>query len=134
MDLYSAATVANTFMFLGAAVVFTAAFVVIYMYVTPYDELVMIKNDNLAAAYSLGGAIVGFVLPLSAVIRHSHSLVEMSIWAVISLVIQLVIYALIRLTLGNMEKQMKDGDTAPGAFLGAVHVAAGIITSACLTP
>ena len=116
-----ALSVINTVVFLGVSTAFAVAFLVIYSWITPYDELEMIRSDNLAAAYSLGGALVAFILPLNAVVRHSHSLWELTVWALISLIIQLGVYAVIHFTMRDMERRMRQGDVAPGAFRSEEH-------------
>ena len=63
---------------LGIAVF--AAFCVVYAAVTPYDELALIREGNVAAAISLGGAVLGFVLPLASAIAHSVGPVDMVVW------------------------------------------------------
>jgi len=42
--------------------VLLGAFLAVYLAVTPYNELTLIREGNAAAAISLGGAITGYVL------------------------------------------------------------------------
>ena len=42
--------------FFGLAVAFVAIFLVLYVKITPYDELKLIREGNTAAAASLSGA------------------------------------------------------------------------------
>ena len=43
-------------------------FVAAYIFITPYQEIALIRAGNAAAAAGLGGAILGFVLPLASTI------------------------------------------------------------------
>ena len=52
------------------ALLLLAAFVAIYVRVTPYREFVLIRGGNIAAAISLTGALIGFVLPLASAIAR----------------------------------------------------------------
>ncbi len=45
-----------------------AAAVFIYIKITPYDEIKLIRGGNTAAAVSLAGAIVGLALPLALIL------------------------------------------------------------------
>ena len=45
-------------------------FLAVYLAVTPYHELTLIRQGNAAAAISLAGAIVGFVLPLARAVTR----------------------------------------------------------------
>jgi putative membrane protein len=123
----------NTLMFAGAFLAFTWLFAFIYIKVTPYDELALIRNDNLAAALAFGGAILGFVFNLAGIVKQSHSILDMAIWAPIALFIQLIIWWVIHWAIGDLEKLMREDHTAAGAFLGACSLATGVGVAACMT-
>ena len=44
---------------------------------------------QLAAALNLGGAILGFCLPLASTIAHSVSIADVAMWALVALVVQI---------------------------------------------
>ncbi|AVK72173.1 DUF350 domain-containing protein [Cupriavidus necator] len=48
-------------------------FMLVYTQVTPHREFQLIREGNVAAALSLGGAVLGFSLTLSSSIQHSTS-------------------------------------------------------------
>ena len=52
--------------YFGVALAFQAVFIALYMAVTPHHEAALIKQGNAAAAISLGGAVLGFTLPLAS--------------------------------------------------------------------
>jgi putative membrane protein len=109
------------------------AFVFIYVRLTPYREIGLIRAGNSAAAASLGGAIVGFVLPVASSIENSVSLVDMLLWALISLVVQLLAFVIARAMIPTLSKNVQDGQLASGVFLGAVAIALGLLNAACMT-
>jgi putative membrane protein len=132
-----AASLANLPMFilyLFVAFIGALAFMVIYLWATPQDEIGLIRAGNTAAAISFGGALGGFAIPFGAAIAFSHNLIDMIIWATIALIIQVMVFKgacwLIR---GEVEK-IEHGEMAPAVFLAAVSVAAGVINAACMTP
>ena len=61
-----------------------AAFFALYVRVTPYHELELIREGNVAAAISLAGALLGFVLPLASAIVHSVSALDMIVWGIVA--------------------------------------------------
>jgi putative membrane protein len=71
-----------------AALAAEAVFVLVYMRATPHHEMNLIKAGNVAAAVSLGGAVLGFTLPLASAVANSVSLLDMGVWAVIALIVQ----------------------------------------------
>jgi putative membrane protein len=119
--------------FFGLAVAFAAVFLFLYVKITPYDELKLIREGNTAAAASLSGALIGFTLPLASSIVHSVHPWDMMIWGVIALVVQLLVFVLVRFTLVNVTRRIPQGEVASGVLLGAVSVCAGILNAACMT-
>ncbi len=114
---------------IGLLLLFLAA----YVFITPYREIALIREGNTAAAASLGGALLGFVLPLASAIAHSVSLIDMAIWGLIALVIQLLVYLGARLLLPGLERAIPAGQVATGVFLGALSLAIGILNAACMS-
>lgn len=119
--------------FFGLAVAFTAIFVILYVKLTPYNELKLVREGNTAAAASLSGALLGFTLPLASSIIHSVHPWDMMIWGVIALLVQLLVFVLVRFTLVNVTRRIPQGEVASGVLLGAVSVCAGILNAACMT-
>jgi putative membrane protein len=112
--------------------VLTAMFLVTYMWVTPYKEIDLISRGDTAAAYSLGGALIGFIIPLSSAVINSVNLLDMIIWGLVALVIQIAVFFIVRLIFRNLTYAIEKGNTAEGMFLGALSIAAGILNAACM--
>lgn len=104
-----------------------------YVAITPYAEIRLIREGNAAAAATLAGVLVGFALPLGSAVAHSVSLLDMLLWAVIALVVQLLAYAAVRLAVPTVVQHVREGQVAGGVFLGAVAVAVGILNAASMT-
>jgi putative membrane protein len=119
--------------YFALALVLLGAFVLIYLRITPYHEIGLIRSGNTAAAASLGGAIIGFVLPVASSIENSVSLGDMLVWSVISLVVQLLAFAITRAVIPTISKNVEEGQLASGVFLGAVAIALGLLNAACMT-
>ena len=88
----STAGLPNFLLFAAAALVLVALFVVIYIRITPHAEMALVRQGNVAAAVSFGGAVLGFVIPLAKAISQSVNLLDLVIWAVIALIVQLVVF------------------------------------------
>lgn len=119
--------------YFGLAIVFVAVYLYIYMWVTPYAELKLIAEGNSAAAASLSGSLIGFVLPLASAIRNSVHPWDMMLWAAIGLVVQILVYLVVRTTLLNVARHIPEGQLSAGILLGAASIAAGLINAACMT-
>lgn len=119
--------------YFGLALLLFVAFIFIYVRFTPHREIELIRQGNSAAAASLGGALIGFALPVASAVENSVSLLDMLMWAALALVVQLVAFALVRLLVPTISKNIQDGQVASGVFLGAVAIAIGLLNAASIT-
>ena len=133
MLIQSLAGLPSFLFYFATAIGLLLLFVTVYILITPYHEIALIRESNAAAAASLGGAILGFVLPLASAIAHSVSLLDMAVWGLIALVIQLLVYGVGRLLLPNLARDIPAGHVASGVLVGALSLAIGILNAACMT-
>ena len=117
----------------GMAVAFVYVYMVVYLRLTPYDELKLIKEGNVAAALSLSGSVLGFTFPLAAAILNSVHPWDMMLWGLIAGVVQLLVYIAVRFTLLNVVRRIPDDQVATGIVLAAITIAAGILNASCMT-
>lgn len=115
------------------SIVFVLVYLGVYVHVTPYREFALIRQGSAAAAASLSGSLLGFVLPLASAVIHSVNPWDMAIWAVVAIVVQIVVYLVVRLLLPGIVRHIPEGRVGAGVFLGAVSLAAGILNAACMT-
>jgi putative membrane protein len=115
------------------AVVLLGLFLLIYLWVTPYAELELIRSGNLAAALNLGGAILGFCLPLASTIAHSVSIPDVAMWALIALILQIGVHFLSRVIIKDMTRLIESGTVSVGALACSLSLGFGILNAACLT-
>jgi putative membrane protein len=125
--------IGNFLLYFGVALGFEAIFIALYMAVTPHHEAALIKQGNTAAAISLTGAVLGFTLPLASVIAHSVSLLDMAVWSVVALVVQLAVYLLVNLLLREISRRIEEGNIAAATTLAAASLAIGVINAASMT-
>ena len=109
------------------------AFLAIYIAVTPYKEIALIREGNAAAAISLGGAIIGYVLPLSRAIAQSVSVVDMLAWGAVALVAQVVVYFFVARAVPRFPEAIRAGRVSAATFLAALAVAVGLLNAAAMT-
>lgn len=119
--------------YFGAALVLVLVFCRIYSWVTPYDELKLIREGKVAPAISSGGTLIGFVLPLASAISHSVSLLDMLIWGVIALVIQIIVFGAVRIIFRDLVREIENNQTAAATLLAACSIAIGILNAASMT-
>ena len=66
------------------AAMLVAVYLYVYLWITPHDELALIRADKPGAAIALGLSMIGFALPLTSSIAHSDNVVDMVIWGLIA--------------------------------------------------
>ena len=118
--------------FFATAVLMLAAFVALYVAVTPYSEIRLIRAGNEAAAVSLGGAVIGFALPLAVSVAVSHNLYAMIGWGAVAGVVQLFVFIVARLALPRINESIPQGRLASGIFLALLSIAVGILNAGCI--
>jgi putative membrane protein len=121
-------------LFFGAAVVLTLIFVVVYTRITRHNELDLIKQNSKAAALAFSGSLVGFALPLASIMIHTPTVVGMVLWGVVALIIQVLVYLLLRLPMPQLSERIDKGEIAAGIWLGACSIVGGILNAAAMTP
>jgi putative membrane protein len=118
----------------GAACLFTLAFKMIYQWTTPYDERRLIREGNAAAAVALGGALIGYALPVASALSQAHSLAEFAAWAVLAGIIQILVFLIVRrLVVADVGDRIARGEVAVAIYLAAVSISVGLINAASMT-
>lgn len=119
--------------YFAVAIVLVLIFVRIYTWVTPQDELALIKANNAAAALAFGGALIGFALPLSSAITNSLSLLDCAVWGAVALIVQVLTFVVLRIAIRQLPERINQGEIATGIFSAATAIAVGLINAACMS-
>ena len=119
--------------YLGSALAMLALFCALYTRVTRFDEWTLIHEGNLAAALSLGGALLGFACTLAASIAVHADWRPFVAWALSAMALQVIAYALLARVLRGMNRAIAEGNVAMGLLMGATSLGVGLVNAACLT-
>lgn len=122
----------NTVQYLGASLVALGVFTWLYMWATPIDELKLLRAGNTAAGYTLGGAILGYVLPLYTVVTHAAAWGEFLFWAAFSLVVQVALSFALRLFMKDAWTQIESDARGTAVFFAALSLAVGAMNAAAI--
>ena len=119
--------------YLAVTLALLALFIAIYIRVTPYRELTLIRAGNMAASFSLSGSILGFIVPLSAAVKYSVNVVDMAIWGLVALVVQIAAFIVVKMMIPSITQDIPEGKGAQGFFLGTASLAVGLLNAACMS-
>ena len=127
------ANLSEFLLFFVAAAALTLIFVVLYARVTRHNELALIKKNSTAAALAFSGSLIGFALPLASTMVNSVTVVEMVLWGLVALIVQVLVYLVIRLPMPRISERIEADEVAAGIWLGSCSIVAGILNAAAMT-
>jgi putative membrane protein len=96
----------------------------IYALLTPHREISLIRDGNTAAALSLAGVLVGLAVPLAASLSASNSKLEIAIWGVMIISVQLLVFRIIDL--------IQEGEMSAATLLVGAKVGSALILAAAM--
>jgi len=105
----------------------------VYMWMTPYEDIRLVREGNTAAAVALGGAFLGLAIPLAGSLAGSVTSLDILLWGVITVVVQLICFKVVDLVLRGLPKRIAAGEMAAAIFLAFVKVSAGAIVATAVT-
>lgn len=115
--------------YLATALILLTICITLYLWMTPYPELALIREGNIAAALSLGGASLGLTLPIASAIYFTHDIIEMMKWAAIGCAMQFILFQLIR----KQANAVQTGNVAVGLLLAYLSVSTGSLVAICIS-
>ncbi|AYD67719.1 DUF350 domain-containing protein [Achromobacter sp. LC458] len=119
--------------YIVSALVMLGVFTAVYTAVTRYKEFDLIREGNIAAVLSYGGALVGFSLTLCSSIAVHASFVMFLVWGVAAMLVQIVVYVVVNKAIAGMNEAIEQNNIAMGGLIGSISLAAGIVNAGCLT-
>ena len=132
MILQSLAGLPAFLLYFCTALIAVVAYLFVYTRVTPHDEFALIRANDPAAAIALGLSLLGFTLPLVSAIAHSANIFDCLIWSLVALIVQVVVYFVIKIPVPNLSAKIAAGELAPAIWLGLSSLAAGALNAASM--
>jgi putative membrane protein len=106
----------------------------IYMAVTPFRERELLRQGNAAAATVLGGALVALAIPLAALLATTGALLDILVWGVVALLLQLLTVAVVFQLLRGMRTMIEAGQVAGAIPLVAAQLSIALLNAAAMVP
>lgn len=107
-------------------------FTLLWLWITPFKEIALIRDGNVAASASLGGALVGFAIAVAGVVRASDSIWEVLPWSLIAMLAQLIGLFIVSRLMHGVTRHIDRGEVASGVFMAAIAITIGILNAACM--
>lgn len=107
--------------------------VLLYIWITPWDEMALIRDGNTAAAVSLGGAIIGLAVPLAFAMAASVSVYEILIWGPVTLLLQIIAFRVADLLLRDLPARIEAGEIGAATLLVSIKLAVAAVNAAAVS-
>jgi putative membrane protein len=116
-----------------------------FMLTTPYKEYDLIRDGGdaensaktaaaQAAAYDLGGKVLGLGIVLASAIFHSVNIQELAIWGLLGALSQVAVFYLFELiTPFKVTAEIPKGNVSVGVFSAFISTATGLIMAALIS-
>lgn len=131
MKYITLAALGNFLLYTFSSLVLLGIFGKIYQWLTPYHEQEQIKAGKLAPAISLGGALIGFTLPLLSVSYHGVNYVDFLIWAGIVGFLQIILFKALYWVI---PMQIEEDNKAIALIYSVLAFCVGLISAFSLIP
>jgi putative membrane protein len=104
----------------------------VYGFLSPIKEVLLIREGSTAATISFAGALLGLAIPLAVSLTASASWIEITLWGMSLIVVQLLVFRLIDLLLTGIPARIRDGETDAAVLLAAARIGAALILAAAV--
>jgi putative membrane protein len=117
-----------------ASIALLAIGVTIYLTLTPFHERTLMARGNVAAGVVFAGAVVALGLPIAAILGTSNRLLDIVVWGVVAVVLQLLTLGALSLILRNLRAAIDAGNVAAALGLASGQIAVGLLNAAAMIP
>ena len=118
---------------LGITTALFLAGVAIYVWLTPYKEITLIRAGNNAAAITLSGQMLALVIPLGSMMAHSVSVPDIVLWGIVTVILQLIAFAAVAIVIRHLPQAIERGETASALVLACGQIVAGVLNAAAMS-
>lgn len=117
---------------LAVTLALLAVGVAVYTRITPFDERRLVAEGNAAGGLTLAGSIVAIAIPLAATLATSSFVLDIVLWGVVAVILQLVAFAVATLLIRDLRGQIESGNVASAAALVGVQLGVALINAAAM--
>lgn len=104
-----------------------------YMALTPFNERRLIAGGNIAAAIVLSGTLVALAIPLAATLAGSLVMLDILIWGLVALIIQLVTFIVAARLIRGLRQMIEAGNAAAACLLIGIQIAVALLNAGAMS-
>ena len=107
--------------------------VLCYTLITPFHEMRLVREGNAAAGLLLGGSVVALAIPLAATLATSGVTLDILLWGLVALVIQLVTFRATSALIPGLRGMIETGNVASACVATAVQLAVALLNAGAMS-
>ncbi len=107
--------------------------VLCYTAITPFREWRLVRDGNLAAGIVLAGAVVALAIPLAATLATSLVTLDILLWGLVALVLQLVTFGIVALLMAGLRHMIEAGNVAAASLLAGIQVGVALLNAGAMS-
>ncbi|HEY2616975.1 MAG TPA: DUF350 domain-containing protein [Acetobacteraceae bacterium] len=109
--------------------------VAIYTTFTPYKELELVRQNNTTGGVLYAGTIIALAIPLASLLATISYLLDIVVWGIVALVIQLLTLAVVSLLLlRHLRVMIEAGNVAAALTVAGTQIAVALLNAAAMAP
>ncbi len=103
-----------------------------YMAVTPFNEWRLVQEGNLAAGVVIAGTLLAFAIPLAASLATSVLVLDIVLWGLVALIIQLVTFVAAATLIRGLRGMIEAGNIAAALVLIGIQLAVAVLNAGAM--
>ena len=103
-----------------------------YAAATPFREWRLVREGNVAAGVVLAGTFVALAIPLAATLATSLVTLDIVLWGLVALVLQLLTLAAATLLFRGLRGMIEAGNAAAAAVLAGIQIAVALLNAGAM--
>jgi putative membrane protein len=107
--------------------------VLCYTLITPFSEMRLVREGNVAAGLVLAGSMVALAIPLAATLATSQVTLDILIWGIVALVLQLATFLVLSLLIPGLRGMIEAGNVAAACVLTGIQLAVALLNAGAMS-
>ncbi len=116
----------------GVALLLLGLGVLCYTVLTPFHERDQIRRGNVAAGIAAAGAVLALAIPLAATLATSAAVIDIIVWGLIALILQLLAFAAANLLFPHLRAMLEGGNVAAALSLVGIQLAVALLIAGAM--
>jgi putative membrane protein len=116
----------------AATLLLLAVGIAVYMWLTPFHEWRLVRDGNIAAGVVILGTLIALSLPLAATLASSLVVLDILVWGLVALVIQLLAFVLASRLIRDLRRMIENGNVAAALVLVGIQLAIAVLNAGAM--